>query len=71
VTADSGYVTGLSMSLGKEFSSHGRRRSYVSAGCPAPKSFSGAVFPFARATLEFAGGRHVSEVLTRSCSARG
>jgi hypothetical protein len=71
VTADSGYVTGLSMTLGKNFTSHGRRHSYVSAGCPAPKGFPGAVFPFARATLSFAGGKHVSEVLTRSCGARG
>lgn len=71
VTADSGYVTGLSLTLGKQFSSHGHRESYVSAGCPAPKGFPGAVFPFARATLSFAGGKKVSHVLTRSCSARG
>lgn len=71
VTANSGYVTGLSMTLGKQFVSRGHRHSYVSAGCPAPKGFSGAVFPFARATLSFAGGKKVSQVLTRSCSARG
>lgn len=71
VTADSGYVTGLSMTLGKTFSAHGQRHSYVSAGCPAPKGFPGAVFPFAKATLAFDGGRRVSEVLTRSCAARG
>jgi hypothetical protein len=71
VTADSGYMTGLSMTLGKTFISHGKRHSYVSAGCPAPKGFPGAVFPFARATLDFAGGKHVSEVMTRSCGARG
>lgn len=71
VTSDSGYVTGLSMTLGKTFTAHGRRHSYVSAGCPAPKGFPAAVFPFAKATLSFEGGRRVSEVLTRSCSARG
>jgi len=71
VTADSGYVSGLSMTLGKVFTAHGQRHSYVSAGCPAPKGFPGAVFPFARATLSFDGGRRVSEVLTRSCSALG
>ncbi len=71
VTADSGYVTGLSMTLGRSFTSHGRRHSYVSAGCPAPKGFPGAVFPFARATLDFTGGRQVSKILTRSCGARG
>ena len=71
VTADSGYVTGISLTLGKTFSAHGQRHSYVSAGCPAPRGFHGAVFPFARASLDFAGGKHVSEVLTRSCGARG
>jgi hypothetical protein len=71
VTADSGYITGLSMTLGKTFSSHGHRHSYVSAGCPVPKGFSKAVFPFARATLSFTGGKRVSKVMTRSCSARG
>jgi hypothetical protein len=71
VTANSGYVTGISLTLGKTFSAHGQRHSYASAGCPAPKGFSVAAFPFAKATLSFAGGKRVSEVLTRSCHARG
>jgi hypothetical protein len=71
VTANSGYVTGLSMTLHKSFRAHGRSYSYLSAGCPAPKGFSGAPFPFARATLSFTGGRQVSQVLTRSCRALG
>lgn len=71
VTANSGYITGISLTLGKNFSVHGQRHSYASAGCPAPKGFSVAVFPFAKATLSFAGGKRVSEVLTRSCHARG
>jgi len=69
VTADSGYVTGLSMVLQNQ--TVGRpRHAYVSAGCPAPKGFATAIFPFARATLSFAGGRRVSQVLNRTCSAR-
>lgn len=71
VTANSGYVTGISLTLGKTFSAHGQRHSYASAGCPAPKGFSVAAFPFAKATLSFAGGKRVSEVLTRSCHVRG
>jgi hypothetical protein len=66
VTGDSGYITGLSLILGRNFSSHGQRRSYLSAGCPAPAGFPGAVFPFARASFGFAG-RTVTSVLTRSC----
>jgi hypothetical protein len=71
VTSGSGYVTGLSMSLGKTFSSRGRRHSYLSAGCPAPAGFDRATFPFARAELSFQGGKKVRETLTRSCGARG
>jgi hypothetical protein len=71
VTGTSSYISGLSMSLGRSFSSNGRRRSYLSAGCPAPKGFPGASFPFARANFSFAGGKALSSVLTRSCRARG
>jgi hypothetical protein len=71
VTGNSGYITGLSLNLGRSFSSHGKRRSYLSAGCPAPKGFPGASFPFAKASFAFAGGRGISSTLTRSCRARG
>jgi hypothetical protein len=71
VTAGSGYVKGLSMTLGKTFSFHGRRHSYFSASCPAPKGFSKVSFPFARATLSFTGGKQVGQTLTRSCGAQG
>jgi DNA-binding beta-propeller fold protein YncE len=70
VTGSSGYITGLSLKLGRSFSSHGRPRSYLSAGCPAPSGFPGATFPFARASFGFTGGRALSSTLTRSCGAR-
>jgi hypothetical protein len=70
VTSDWGYVTGLQMTLGRRFSAYGQARSYASAGCPAPKGFPGAVFPFARATYGFEGGKKLSSTLTRSCKAR-
>ncbi len=69
VTGDSGYVTGLSMNLGKSFRSHGKRRSYLSASCPAPKGLRGAIFPFARASFGF-GKRTLSSTLTRTCKVR-
>ena len=68
VTSEWGYVTGLSMTLGRTFSSHGERRSYLSAGCPAPKGFPGATFPFARASFGF-GKKTLTSTLTRSCRA--
>jgi DNA-binding beta-propeller fold protein YncE len=70
-TGSSGYVTGLSLTLGRRFSSHGHRRSYLNASCPAPAGFPGAVFPFAQASFGFAGRGSISSTLTRSCKARG
>ena len=70
VTGNSSYITGLSLTLGRTFSSHGQRRSYLSAGCPAPKGFPGATFPFAKASFGFQGARTLSSTLTRSCGVR-
>jgi DNA-binding beta-propeller fold protein YncE len=70
VTSKWGYVTGISMSLGRRFSYRGKRRSYLSAGCPAPKGASLAAFSLARTSLRFEGGRRLSSVLSRSCRVR-
>jgi hypothetical protein len=70
VTGDSGYITGLSLNLGKTVRSHGKVRSYLSASCPAPKGFTRAVFPFAKASLDF-GARKIDSTLTRDCKVRG
>jgi hypothetical protein len=70
VTSEWGYVTGLSMTLGRRFTYRGRPRSYLSADCPAPPGFPGAVFPLVRASFGFAG-RTITSTLRRSCGARG
>jgi len=70
VTGSSGYITGLSLNLGKTLRSHGKTKSYLSASCPAPKGFSGASFPFAKVSLDF-GSKKVEETLARSCKVRG
>jgi DNA-binding beta-propeller fold protein YncE len=67
---DAGRITELSLDLGRNFSYRGKRRSYLSAGCPAPKGFPGAVFPLARVKLAFAGGKTLSTTLNRNCKAR-
>jgi DNA-binding beta-propeller fold protein YncE len=69
VTSRWGYVTGISMKLGKSFSSHGKRRSYLSAGCPAPSGLPGVTFPLSRTSFAFDGGTRLSQVLSRSCKA--
>jgi hypothetical protein len=66
-----GYVTGISMTLKRSFSAHGSRHSYISAGCPAPKGFSKAIFPLAKASFAFAGGTRLASTLEGSCRVRG
>jgi DNA-binding beta-propeller fold protein YncE len=70
-TGDWGYVTGLKMTLRRSFRYHGRRDSYLSAGCPAPSGFPAEVFPLARTSFAFAGGTTLVSVLNRSCKAKG
>lgn len=69
--AASNSVTAIELTLQRSFTYKGKARSYASASCPAPAGFPGAVFPFARASYRFVGGRGLSSVLTRSCRARG
>lgn len=71
VVSAGGYVTGLSLSLGRKFSARGKAQSYLSAGCPAPKGVPRALFKFAHAEFKFSGGKTISSTLTRSCRARG
>jgi len=70
VTSAWGYVTGLSLTLGRRYSYRGKARSFVSASCPAPKGLPGAVFPFARASFGFKGKDLAPPPVTRSCTAR-
>lgn len=71
VTARIAFVTNISLTLRRQYRYRGRAHSYLSAGCPAPKGFPGAVFPFARARLDFNDGPTLTKVLTRSCQAAG
>jgi hypothetical protein len=71
VTSDWGFVTGLTLRLNRRFTYRGERRSYLSAGCPAPRGFSGASFPLARASFVFARGMTLTTVLNRACRVRG
>lgn len=68
---DWGHVSGLALRLARRYSYRGQRRSLISAGCPAPEGFGGAVFTLARTTFAFAGGQKLSSTLTRSCRVRG
>jgi hypothetical protein len=66
-----GSLTEIQMRLKRDFAYEGRRRSFISAGCPAPKGFDEVPFALARTSFEFLGGLSTSVTLTRACKARG
>jgi DNA-binding beta-propeller fold protein YncE len=70
-TGSWGYVTGLRMSLRRQFSYRGHSRSFLRAGCPAPAGFPSAAFPLAKTSFAFAGDLTLDAVLNRTCRARG
>ncbi len=70
VAADWGYVSGFSLMLQRRFRYQGEPRSYLAAGCPAPKGFPGATFTFAKASFGFEDGKQMRTTLTRSCGVR-
>jgi len=66
-----GNVTGIEMKLSRRYSYRGERHSFLSAGCPAPKGFSGAVYPLAQASFGFAVGPSITVDQTGVCKATG
>lgn len=70
VTSDVAFVTDVSLTLGRSFSYRGERRSYLSAACPAPKGFPGALYPLAHTSFSFADGRVLGAKLVRDCRVR-
>lgn len=70
-TGGAGSVTRLALDLGRNFRSHGRPRSYVTAGCPAPRGFNTATFPFAKAVMAFRRGLTISSTISRTCRVSG
>ena len=70
-TGEWGFVTGIEMTLKRQFTYRGQAHDYLSAGCPAPQGFPGAVFPLVKASFEFAGATTLTSTLTRNCKVRG
>jgi len=69
VTGKAGYITGLKLNLGRTVGKGKRRKGFINASCPAPKGFTVAVFPFARASFDF-GSRKLSSTIARKCQVR-
>jgi hypothetical protein len=64
------YLSHFDMNLHRTYRYGGVTHSYVSAACSAPAGFPGAVFPFAKATYGFTGGRTMRTTVVRSCKVR-
>lgn len=71
IASEYGYISAFSLALSRRYTSHGRQHYFASASCPAPDGFNGAVFPFAKASYEFADGTMLGTTLTRDCKAIG
>lgn len=70
LASDLGYVTDISMTIGRKYSADGERRSFISASCAAPVGFPGTIFKLARITFLFADGVRITTALTRDCTVR-
>lgn len=71
IASEYGVISSFDMTLRRTYSVHGKKMSYASAFCPAPKGFTKATFPFARASYVFEDGQKVTSTLNRSCTVRG
>jgi hypothetical protein len=71
IASEYGYISAFSLSLSRQYESHGKKLSFASASCPAPKGFPGAPFPFVKASYEFADGRDLGATLNRECKVKG
>jgi len=65
-----GSVTGIDLTVNRQYTYKGQRRSFISASCAAPSGFSGGIFTLAQGRFHFAGGEVLETTLTRNCQVR-
>jgi hypothetical protein len=70
LASDLGYVTEISMKIGRTYRYRGVPHSFLSASCAAPAGFRAGVFELARATFSFANGQRLTTGLSRDCRVR-
>ena len=70
-TRATAHITSFSLKLHRVYTVGTERRSYLSAGCPAPSGFPSVSFPLVRAAYSFDGQQTVSDTLVRTCHAGG
>ncbi len=65
-----GNLTAIQMRLSRRYGYQGKRHSYISAGCPAPKGFGLASFKLARTEFSFNGGVELASTVVGDCRVR-
>lgn len=65
-----GSVTQIDLTIGRSYSYRGQPRSFISASCPAPAGFPGAIFSLARGSFYFVDGKKIDTTLARDCRVR-
>ncbi|HXR29760.1 MAG TPA: NHL repeat-containing protein [Solirubrobacterales bacterium] len=66
-----GNLTAIEMKLKRTYGFKGKRRSFVSAGCPAPKGTGIASFELAQTRFSFNGGKEIESTVVGDCRVRG
>jgi len=64
------HLARFQLTFARRFTYRGRRRSYLSAPCPAPPGFTAGFLSVARATYSFAGGPRLRVETVRGCRVR-
>jgi hypothetical protein len=70
-TRRTAHITSFTLRLHRAYTADGERRSYLSAGCPAPEGFPSVTFPLVHTSYGFVGEKTVSDTLVRTCRASG
>lgn len=70
IAADTGYITDIELTVGREYRYRGIPRSFLSASCAAPPGFQIGFFTLARTTFTFADGRTLTTEIARDCRVR-
>jgi hypothetical protein len=70
LASDKGYVTDISLTIGRKYHYRGDQRSFISASCAAPAGFTGFPYELAKATFTFAGNQKLTTRLPGDCKVR-
>jgi hypothetical protein len=71
LAAGFGQVTGFEMTLQRSFRFAGKKRSYLLAGCPAPRGLNRVSFELAQVDFRFQAGLRIRNSTINTCRATG